>query len=216
MAIQHRDIIDPQIHEPKGAASAASGTVYKADGSGSGSWTRISPADLANNTSDFTLAGRHLVVNTSEGIGTVFGPSAASIGFTGNSSPTSLTTTFKTLTGAELPWADNVNVNGVTDAPSGELITPAAGLYELSVQFVVEADTVDGLKLLFKSDPSGVVFWETVHQPLASNKETISFSSLVQMNSDVSVSIQAASETGSGDIVFITGDFRMKLVGDGV
>lgn len=38
MAIQHRDIPDAQLHEPKGVASAASGHVYTADGSGSGDW----------------------------------------------------------------------------------------------------------------------------------------------------------------------------------
>jgi hypothetical protein len=39
MTIQHSLITDPNIHEPKGIASAASGKVYVADGSGSGTWT---------------------------------------------------------------------------------------------------------------------------------------------------------------------------------
>lgn len=38
MTIQHNIITDPDIHEPKGVASATSGTVYKADGTGSGNW----------------------------------------------------------------------------------------------------------------------------------------------------------------------------------
>lgn len=38
MTVQHNVITDPNIHEPKGVASAASGKVYKADGTGSGSW----------------------------------------------------------------------------------------------------------------------------------------------------------------------------------
>lgn len=37
--MQHKDIADPEIHEPKGVSSAATGTVYVADGAGSGSWT---------------------------------------------------------------------------------------------------------------------------------------------------------------------------------
>jgi hypothetical protein len=36
---EHKDITDPQIHEPKGVASAAAGQIYVADGAGSGSWT---------------------------------------------------------------------------------------------------------------------------------------------------------------------------------
>lgn len=38
MAVQHKNITDPDIHEPKGVASAAVGKVYVSDGAGSGSW----------------------------------------------------------------------------------------------------------------------------------------------------------------------------------
>lgn len=46
--IQHRDIPESGLHEPKGASTAASGTVYVADGVGSGSWEEIqlTPPDL--------------------------------------------------------------------------------------------------------------------------------------------------------------------------
>lgn len=37
--VEHKNIPNAQLHEPKGVSSAASGTVYTADGSGSGSWT---------------------------------------------------------------------------------------------------------------------------------------------------------------------------------
>lgn len=38
MSIEHRLITDPEIHEPKGASTAAAGTIYVADGLGSGTW----------------------------------------------------------------------------------------------------------------------------------------------------------------------------------
>lgn len=38
MAIEHVDIADPDIHEPKGVASATAGDIYVADGAGSGAW----------------------------------------------------------------------------------------------------------------------------------------------------------------------------------
>jgi hypothetical protein len=38
MTVQHNVITDPDIHEPKGVASATSGKVYKSDGTGSGNW----------------------------------------------------------------------------------------------------------------------------------------------------------------------------------
>ncbi len=37
--IEHVNITDPNIHEPKGVGSATDGQVYVADGSGSGAWT---------------------------------------------------------------------------------------------------------------------------------------------------------------------------------
>lgn len=39
--IQHSVLTDPQLHEPKGASTAASGKVYVANGSGSGVWQFI-------------------------------------------------------------------------------------------------------------------------------------------------------------------------------
>jgi len=45
--IQHKDIIDPNIHEPKGVKFAPVGTSYIADGLGSGSWQEVlTPSSL--------------------------------------------------------------------------------------------------------------------------------------------------------------------------
>ncbi len=45
MTIEHSIIADPNIHEPKGVASASSGEVYVADGLGSGAWG-LNPKDF--------------------------------------------------------------------------------------------------------------------------------------------------------------------------
>lgn len=39
--IEHKNIADANLHEPKGVAGASSGTVYVADGLGSGAWTTL-------------------------------------------------------------------------------------------------------------------------------------------------------------------------------
>ena len=36
--IQHSSLSDPQLHEPKGISTATAGSVYRANGSGSGTW----------------------------------------------------------------------------------------------------------------------------------------------------------------------------------
>lgn len=62
MTIQHNVITDPDIHEPKGVASATSGKVYISNGSGSGAW-EYPPAKahgeiyIAGGTTAHTLAG---------------------------------------------------------------------------------------------------------------------------------------------------------------
>jgi hypothetical protein len=41
MAIEHVNATDPNIHEPKGASTAAINTVYVSDGAASGAWSKI-------------------------------------------------------------------------------------------------------------------------------------------------------------------------------
>lgn len=43
MAVQHKDITDPDIHEPKGVNAASIGATYVADGAGSGDWVVLMP-----------------------------------------------------------------------------------------------------------------------------------------------------------------------------
>lgn len=60
MTIQHKLITGADLHEPKGAAAAASGTVYIANGSGSGAWDNVTAAQL-----DFSaLTNGHYVTVT--------------------------------------------------------------------------------------------------------------------------------------------------------
>lgn len=42
----HASMTDPELHEPKGAASASANTVYRATGAGSGSWGKIGVNNL--------------------------------------------------------------------------------------------------------------------------------------------------------------------------
>lgn len=45
MAIEHKNIPDGQIHEPKGISSATARQVYGANGSGSGAWKNLPYSD---------------------------------------------------------------------------------------------------------------------------------------------------------------------------
>ena len=49
--VEHSAITDPNIHEPKGVAAAASGKVYVSNGAGSGSWADPNPPGISGASS---------------------------------------------------------------------------------------------------------------------------------------------------------------------
>lgn len=66
---EHDTITDPEIHEPKGATTAAAGTVYVSDGAGSGSWEGVNGTNIVvvNTIDDFPAASGGVItlaVNT--------------------------------------------------------------------------------------------------------------------------------------------------------
>jgi len=68
--IQHKNIVDPNIHEPKGVKFAAKDTAYIADGNGSGAWKEIL-------LPGFSLSSETLVVSLS---GSMSGPGLVASG----------------------------------------------------------------------------------------------------------------------------------------
>jgi hypothetical protein len=62
--VQHSALTDPNLHEPKGIASANANELYVADGSTSGAWQKLSPPSLSGITSNGS-AGQFLSVDGS-------------------------------------------------------------------------------------------------------------------------------------------------------
>ena len=56
--IEHSQLPDELLHEPKGASTAAAGTVYVADGAGSGSFEKLPTTSL-----DITLESVSLLAD---------------------------------------------------------------------------------------------------------------------------------------------------------
>ena len=85
--VNHSTLTDPYLHEPKGAASAGSGTVYVANGSGSGTWVEKTRFIGAYVGFDATTPAYAHSVTTAD---TILNPTftvAESNGFTGETSP---------------------------------------------------------------------------------------------------------------------------------
>jgi hypothetical protein len=58
----HKDIVDPNIHEPKGVAAASANTVYRSNGLGSGTWGLVGVANL-----DYTAVSDELQGDIDDG-----------------------------------------------------------------------------------------------------------------------------------------------------
>lgn len=54
MSIEHKNITDPNIHEPKGVGTAAVNTAYVATGAGTGTWRKLPVQSLAGIVGDGT------------------------------------------------------------------------------------------------------------------------------------------------------------------
>lgn len=61
--IEHNSIVDPQIHEPKGVASATASQVYLSTGLGTGAWTnQVVPFSASDISTETLLRGSSLAV----------------------------------------------------------------------------------------------------------------------------------------------------------
>lgn len=130
MPVQHRLLPDSELHEPKGAASAISGTVYVSDGSGSGDWTKIPATTLQGITSAAT-PNQQLVTDGLGGIKLVSGSTYGQIYYRASGSGSgqfSMVTWVPTTLANTVQNADKiqVNVTGVYVARfSGTFVPPS-------------------------------------------------------------------------------------------
>lgn len=111
--IQHSALTDPNLHEPKGASTAANGKVYVANGSGSGAWQYVAGhayGDLyiTNNSTTQTLAAASALAKLNP-------------------------------TGA---WTANGYQNITPSAANGQFTVTQAGVYQLNFWIIFETTAI--------------------------------------------------------------------------
>jgi hypothetical protein len=111
--VQHSALPDSQLHEPKGVASAASGKVYVANGSGSGVWQYVA----GHAYGDLYISGS----STSQTL--------AAASATAKLNPT----------GA---WTSNGYQNITPSAANGQFTITQAGVYQLDFWIVFETAAI--------------------------------------------------------------------------
>lgn len=140
MTIEHRNIPDAQLHEPKGVAGASAGTVYIADGLGSGDWDEVSSASLKDLSGDSGSSNFRLVTNGTNGFrlasDNVYGVmgisnNGSNFAVTAAADPTLNTTTdYVLFTGTGAGWGFETNFGGTTFL-TDRITVPVAGVYEI-------------------------------------------------------------------------------------
>lgn len=221
MAIQHKDITDPNIHEPKGVNVAANKTVYVADGSGTGAWALIDATNIDGLTAS-AVAGQKIISNGSDGFSYVRDAAYGSMVMNNNLTGFALTGAldpelstnqgYTTLTGTGSPWASS-NLYGVTFS-TDRLIVPVTGMYELSAemritQFPTSTSRV-GVRYLI--DGATYSTRRSTHKGAGVGDEgKIIITEHVQLTAASYIQLAVAS-SGSGDIVFNDVTVNLKLI----
>ncbi len=128
MTVQHRDIPEAQLHEPKGVSTAQANQTYVADGATSGSWSEPEPKGVGS-----ALAG-NLYIADGAGSGSWTDPGGAIFGsayFATNSTATVISATDTPVIVDPGSWATTVTDTIVFD--TNKFIVPEDGIFEISM-----------------------------------------------------------------------------------
>lgn len=137
--IEHKDITDPNIHEPKGVSTAAANRVYKANGAGSGSWGLISTPSLDGLITDNSIAERVVVSDGTNKLKFLDSVPYGNMAITNNISNFNVTsvadTSFNTasqfslVSGSGAPWTSEL-LHGIT-FNTDKLTVATKGIYKV-------------------------------------------------------------------------------------
>tara|TARA_Y100001973_G_scaffold106665_1_gene186291 strand:+ start:12838 stop:13506 length:669 start_codon:yes stop_codon:yes gene_type:complete len=157
MAVEHRDLPESGLHEPKGASLAASDRVYISDGAGSGTWAKVDADTLQGVISNATAAGLRVVTDGSGGFTTEPTPASSygTMNLTNN-------TTVKALTAAS-----DATLNTNTDYTKLDI--------SLEYDSLVNMTSGTGSLVLQASGVYAVDFWAGVKSSVNSTKFALKF-----------------------------------------
>lgn len=168
ITIQHRDIPDAQLHEPKGAASASLNQAYFSSGAGSGVWKKVGSESLQGLTGDGGNNNRILVTNGANGFTQTVYRSYGSNTITNNTNafavtaavdPTLATNSdYILLTGTGAPWAPSGLEFGGVAVTTDRITVPVTGVYKVNLWSTISGYPNNAAKIAVKYRVSGGAF----------------------------------------------------------
>lgn len=140
-SISHKNIPSAQAHEPKGVESAINKTLYVANGSGSGTWSKIGPQSLSNLSTN-GVAGQFVAVDGAGNFVLASAPSG-SIYFYNVASPYTLTYP-SAFTKAALTTTGSGSPTLITEGTNARLTYTGTVATSLDVAYSVSVDQASG------------------------------------------------------------------------
>lgn len=220
--IQHKDIPDAQLHEPKGAETAAVNTVYVADGVGSGAFRKLNPEDLNNVIVDLDVANTKLVTDGLGNLNAVPDSVYGSMTVTNNTNAFSVTAAadatlntnsdYALFTGTGAPWFGE-NQYGIT-FDTDRLIVPYNGVYRFELWSDLIQFPSNTARIAIKYRTNGSVFGPRKAQAKsnsAADYGDINAFALATLNAGDYVQIMLAS-TVTGGVVFNSMNLTAYLI----
>ena len=135
--IQHKNIPDAQLHEPKGVATASVKRIYFADGAGSGEWRKISDKEIDYSSKTNNLFGWNDIADS----------------LYTSASPRSIAATTRTLltNNAAAAQTDTSRLGTIWDTTNNQfLINDLNASYILRIRANVKASAAGGVPYAFK------------------------------------------------------------------
>lgn len=222
MAIQHRDITDPNLHEPKGASSAGTGTVYISNGAGSGAWGNLPPSSLEGLGSAGVDDNLKIVSDGSGGLQYKKDSAYGLMEIINNSANFAVTAAAdSTLTdnsdyapveGTGAPWASGLTQD-VTYS-SATLTADSTGVYKIVASGVLHGIPSATTRIGIKAIISDTVFTDRKSEILSgtANFGSFYFEDIVSLNAGDSVQLGIASDE-SGNVIIDSASFSITLLG---
>ncbi|MNL07412.1 hypothetical protein D3C87_1280850 [compost metagenome] len=222
--IQHAILTDPQLHEPKGVASAAAGRVYISNGAGSGVWSQVSSANLQGLAGDGGSSNLMLQSNGSNGFDYKVNKSYGSMVVTNNSNSFAVSAAVDPLlatnsdyilytgTGAPLA-ASGLEFGGVTFS-TNRLTVGVSGIYKVNLWALISSFPSNTARVAIKYVVSGSVFSlrrTLVKSNSAGDYGNLSGFGLVQLANTDYLQLYIASSV-SGGVIFNDLNLTLELI----
>lgn len=219
MTVQHKDIPNAQLHEPKNVSTAAIETVYRANGSGSGTWQKLTSNMFKGLAGDGGIADKKVLTDGTGGFKIITDVAYGSATITNNAVNFPVVavadTTFNTpsqyslLTGVGAPWLSE-NLFGITFSVD-RLTVPVTGVYMINLWMNVNTFPNSTAKVSIRYKVNGTTYSSrkpTIKSAVANDVSQLTGFGLIPLTAGDYIQLFIASDT-TGNI--LVGDANNSL-----